>query len=286
MVCSAAYTFLVVGLAGQILAEHVREPYQPSLARMSTRDIIDLHRRDIEGYSPTELLCGEGDTCAEACGKGFTKCDSKDHLTHCFNPSKEQTCCPNGSGDSCDNGYFCTADVDNQTWCCPDGLSLKECARKYDIPGPLTSQLPSTTKSKTTAKATVTKETSSEVSHTSTAAKETTITKDASTKESATTSTKDRKPESTENIETSKTSHPHSTAKSKEVEETSVTASSTASSSSITTPAVTAQTVGLDSTPTSTPPAATTSIEQSGSGSYRPANSLMLFIAGALAAIL
>ena len=98
MICSAAYPLLVVGLASQILAEPVREPYQPSLARMSTRNIIGLHRRDLEGYAPTELLCGEGDTCAEACGKGFDKCNSNDHLTHCYNPSKKQTCCPNGSG--------------------------------------------------------------------------------------------------------------------------------------------------------------------------------------------
>ncbi|KAJ3551587.1 hypothetical protein NPX13_g11326 [Xylaria arbuscula] len=303
MICSTAYTFLVVGLASQMLAEPIHEPHQPSLARMSTRDIIGLSRRGVEGYSPTELLCGEGDTCAEACGKGFAKCDSKDHLTHCYNPSKKQECCPNGSGDSCDKGYFCSADEDNKTWCCPDGLSLKECAQKYDIPGALTSQSPSTTTSKTTTKATATKETSSKVSHTSTVSKETTTTKKSSTKETSTkesisTTTKVRKPESTEtteSISTTKPSHHHPISKTKtETEESSTTTSTTTSStiiaeettSLITTPAVTAQTVASDPTTSATPAAATTSsVEQSGSGNHGPTGSLVLFIVGALVAL-
>ncbi|KAI0435332.1 hypothetical protein F5Y09DRAFT_293418 [Xylaria sp. FL1042] len=288
MICSTAYAVLVVGLASRILAEPY-EPYQPSLARMSTRNIFGLHRRGVEGYAPTEEICGDGHTCAEACGKGFQQCHSKDDLTHCYNQSKQQTCCPNGSGDACDNGYFCTADDDAKTWCCPDGLSLTECAKKYNIPGPLTSQIVST--STTTTKATTTKHTSSEASHTS-KTEEATTTKHTSTKESSkeptTTSTKIRKPGSTT---VSKTSHHESTSES-EVKETSTTASSPAST---TTPAdVTGASISTeaimttsDSVPTSTPPASSTSsISQGGSGSHGPISGFVLFVAGALAAFI
>ncbi|KAI0813960.1 hypothetical protein GGR55DRAFT_633343 [Xylaria sp. FL0064] len=289
MIRSAAYAVLVVGLASRILAE-TYEPYQPSLARMSTRNIIGLHRRALDGYAPTEEICGDGHTCAEACGKGFQQCHSKDDLTHCYNPIKKQTCCPNGSGDACDDGYFCTADDDAKTWCCPDGMSLKECAQKYNIPGPLTSQILSTsTTTTTTTKATTTKHTSSEAPHTS-QTEEVTTTKHASTKESSkestTTSPKTKKPESTT---VSKTAHDESTSESA-VKETSTTTSSLASMTTsidgtgvfISTEAITTTS---DSVPTSTPPASSTSsVSQGGSGSHGPVNSLVLFVAGALAA--
>lgn len=98
MIFNTAYTLLAVGFASQALAEPYREPYQPKLARMSTRNILGIQRRVLEGYSPMEQLCGDGDTCAEACGKGFKQCASKDALTHCYNSSKKQTCCPGGTG--------------------------------------------------------------------------------------------------------------------------------------------------------------------------------------------
>ncbi|KAF2968440.1 hypothetical protein GQX73_g5140 [Xylaria multiplex] len=299
MIYSVAYTLLAVGLVSQTLAEPAREPYQPKFARMSTRSILGLQRRAPEGYSPTEQLCGVGDTCAEACGKGFSQCASKDGLAHCYNRLKKQTCCPNGRGDSCDNGYFCTADDDGETWCCPDGLSLKECAQKYDIPGSLTSQVPSTTK--TTTKATATKETSSEASNTS----ETTTTKEASTKtshasttESAITSTKSRKPatpDNTESASTTKTVHRELTSKSKS-EETSTASPSEStttllvdvSSALVTTAAINTQATILDSTPSSTPSASpsTSSVSENGSGRNGPTNGLVFSLAGVLLAAL
>lgn len=96
-----AYTLLVIGFASQVLAEPFHEPYQPKLARMSTRNILGIQRRGTEGYSPMEQLCGDGDTCAEACGKGFKQCASKDDLTHCYNSLRKQTCCPGGTGGEC-----------------------------------------------------------------------------------------------------------------------------------------------------------------------------------------
>ncbi|KAI8953667.1 hypothetical protein F4801DRAFT_104244 [Xylaria longipes] len=296
------YTLLVLGLAGQTLAESLREPYQPKLARMSTRNILGLQRRVIEGYAPMEQLCREGDTCAEACGKGFKQCASKDDLTHCFNPLKKQTCCPGGTGDACDNGYFCSADEKGETWCCPDGLSLKECAQKYHIPGPLTSQAPhisttsattSATTAKTTTKTKATKTSPAEASNTSEIS--------ASTGKSAITSTKSKKPESTESTTTLKTVHHESTSKSKPKETTTATPSSSTttllidvSSALVSTEAAATQTTALDSAPSSTPsstpstPPASTStgiIGTNGSGSLGPVSGLVFFIAGALAAL-
>ena len=44
--------------------------------------------------------------------------------------------------DSCDIGYFCTADKTGDTFCCPDGMDLAECAKSYDVAGGLVSQTP------------------------------------------------------------------------------------------------------------------------------------------------
>ncbi|KAI0406200.1 hypothetical protein F4802DRAFT_121000 [Xylaria palmicola] len=267
MICYTSYTLLAIGLMSRALAEPFQEPYQPSLARMSTRNILALYPRAVEGYSPTEQLCGAGDTCAEACGKGSKQCTSKDGVTHCFNPSKKETCCPGGRGDSCDNGYFCTADEGGETWCCPDGLSLKECAQKYGIPGSLTSEAPP---SPTTS----TKKPASEATSTSTE------------------SSKSSKTETT----TSKTK---SAAVSKPEETNTVTplASTTTrladvTSALVSTDAVPTQNTALDAAPSSTLPVSSTSpspattggIGESGSSSQGPANGLLFVIAGGLAA--
>jgi hypothetical protein len=39
--------------------------------------------------------CGDGKTCAEACGQGFISCYDDNH---CFNPSDGETCCGEGRG--------------------------------------------------------------------------------------------------------------------------------------------------------------------------------------------
>ncbi|KAI0184412.1 hypothetical protein EV127DRAFT_237958 [Xylaria flabelliformis] len=291
MIRYAAYTLLVMGLASQALADPVNEPYQPELARMSTRNILGLHRRAMEGYAPVEQLCGDGDTCAEACGKGFSQCASKDNLTHCYNRSKKQECCPGGTGDACDNGYFCSADDAGKTWCCPDGLSLKECAQKYNIPGPLTSQAPQVSSTSTTITTTTTKPTKTKSADSSDAPK--------TSSASSTTTTSTKKPVITSTT-SSKILHHESTSKS-EPKETSSTTPTTLSSSATTllidvssalvaTAGVTAQTTALDLAPSSTPstpPASssTVSIGTNGSGSYGPVNALVLLIAGALAAL-
>ncbi|KAI1127374.1 hypothetical protein F5Y10DRAFT_194901 [Nemania abortiva] len=276
MLCYTVYTLLVAGLASQTLAEPVREPYQPKLARMSTRNILGLHRRGVEGYAPMEQLCSVGDTCAEACGKGFKQCASKDGVAHCYNPLKKQTCCPGGSGDSCDNGYFCTADEKKETWCCPDGLSLKECAQKYNIPGPLTSQAPPTptttiitTKSSTTTKASTTKSTS---------------TAEAEASTTSATNTKSSKSESTEST-TTKSKPDETSAATSSVSTTTLLID--VSNAVTSTEAVATQTTPLDSTSSSTLPASasTSSVNENGSSNYGPSHGFVLFIAGVLAAL-
>lgn len=59
-----------------------------------------LSRRDADAaYSPQETECGEGDTCAEACGTGFEECQSSGGVSSCYNPEAGETCCSDlGSG--------------------------------------------------------------------------------------------------------------------------------------------------------------------------------------------
>jgi hypothetical protein len=42
--------------------------------------------------------------------------------------------------DSCDAGYYCTHDSSAQTWCCPEGQTLAQCAALYSITGSLVSE--------------------------------------------------------------------------------------------------------------------------------------------------
>ncbi|KAK4189742.1 hypothetical protein QBC35DRAFT_128170 [Podospora australis] len=135
------------------------QPYKPQLMKMSTRQLFAIGRRqDTPGYQPEQAVCGTGSTCEEACGSGYTTCSSSDKQVHCFNPAAAQTCCPDLSGNSCDAGYYCTADKAGETWCCPDSMDLQACAAAYSVTGGLVSQTPvpvtSTTASSTAAPST------------------------------------------------------------------------------------------------------------------------------------
>ncbi|KAK4199408.1 hypothetical protein QBC40DRAFT_307493 [Triangularia verruculosa] len=135
----------ITALAALALAVNVaaEQPYKPQLVKMSTRSLFSIGRRqDAPGYQPEQAVCGEGNTCEEACGAGYTTCASTDNQVHCFNAQAAQTCCPDQSGNSCDAGYYCTSDKAGETWCCPNSMDLEACAAAFEVTGGLVSQTP------------------------------------------------------------------------------------------------------------------------------------------------
>jgi hypothetical protein len=97
----------------------VAEPAPYQLGKMSLNTAFGLMKRQA-GYQPTQTYCGPGTDCASSCGAGYVQCASSDGDLHCYDPTIQQTCCPDGTGNSCDEGYFCTSDASGNTWCCPD----------------------------------------------------------------------------------------------------------------------------------------------------------------------
>lgn len=84
------------------------------------------------GYYPTTHTCGQGTTCEEACGAGQITCPSTSGL-YCYDPAIGDTCCPDGTGNSCSVGYFCTSDSAGNTYCCASGMSLSDCGAAYSL---------------------------------------------------------------------------------------------------------------------------------------------------------
>jgi hypothetical protein len=138
MLLKTASAVALLAAAGQASASEPA-PYKP-LMKMSVHQLFGLGGRQASGYQPSQTVCGTGATCAEACGANFVQCASNDGQTHCFEPSLSQTCCPDMTGNSCDAGYYCTQDTTGQTWCCPDGQTLAQCAAAYSITGSLVSE--------------------------------------------------------------------------------------------------------------------------------------------------
>jgi len=113
--------------------------------QMSSHDIFGLERRQGSGsYQPTQTFCGAGNTCSEACGKGYATCPSVDNAIHCYNSDAKQACCPDGTGNSCDTGFYCAASPSNGTLCCAAGQSVGDCAKAYGVYS-LTSEAPAPT---------------------------------------------------------------------------------------------------------------------------------------------
>lgn len=54
-------------------------------------------KRQGGGYHPTTHICGQGDTCAEACGPTTVQCPSKSGL-YCYDPTVGEHCCPDLTG--------------------------------------------------------------------------------------------------------------------------------------------------------------------------------------------
>lgn len=149
MLAKSVSALAVLAFAAHVSASEPM-PYKP-LMKMSVHQMFGLGRRQTDGYQPTQSVCGVGATCADACGAGYITCASSDSTIHCFNPDAKQTCCPDNSGNSCDNGYYCTADTAGGTWCCPNGMDLVACAAAYSVTGGLASETPKATTSPTTS---------------------------------------------------------------------------------------------------------------------------------------
>ncbi|CAH0048725.1 unnamed protein product [Clonostachys solani] len=162
MLFRSAIAFAV--LAGTASAAAEPQPYRPAMMPVLG---MSLGRRDTSGYIPDQTLCGNGNTCAEACGQGYTECAANGDTKHCYNPDKAQKCCGDGTGNSCEKGFYCTNDSANQTWCCPDSMDLVQCAAAYSITGSL--HTPKVTSSSASSSSTSTSSASSSSSSSSAA---------------------------------------------------------------------------------------------------------------------
>ncbi|ETS05470.1 hypothetical protein M419DRAFT_117641, partial [Trichoderma reesei RUT C-30] len=117
---------------------------EPKPYRLAMMPVLgqSLARRNTNGYQPELSQCNDGSTCSEACGSGYAECPSSGKETHCYNPGANQNCCADGSGNSCDAGYYCTHDHALKTWCCPENMDLAACAAAYSVVGGLESATP------------------------------------------------------------------------------------------------------------------------------------------------
>ncbi|KYK59349.1 hypothetical protein DCS_00479 [Drechmeria coniospora] len=158
-----AVAVLAASAAGAAASADEPMPY-----RLAVRSVPGqgLFRRNVDGYKPETLKCNLGDTCGVACGQEFSLCPaSEGGVSHCFNPSAGESCCTDGSGNSCEKGYYCTHDRNKNSWCCPETMDIATCAAKYHIadgleqatakpPAPSTTAAPSFSSNATTTQVT------------------------------------------------------------------------------------------------------------------------------------
>ncbi|KAH6632670.1 hypothetical protein F5144DRAFT_621383 [Chaetomium tenue] len=168
MLVKSVAAFAALAFAANVAAEPM--PYRPTMMKTSTRALFGIARREEQpGYQPEEAMCNDGNTCEEACGAGYQTCSSTDSQVHCFNPTVGELCCPDQSGNSCEEGYYCTADTKGETWCCPEGMDLAACAAAYSVTGGLVSQTPPpATSTSTTSTSTSTSTTKAPITTTTT----------------------------------------------------------------------------------------------------------------------
>lgn len=125
-----ASVFTLALLSGSALAAQLqfRSTFHDFGAMLRRGDAIAKR----QGYTPSTRLCGSGNDCEEACGKGQVQCDSNVGL-YCHDSTDGSHCCPDRSGNSCNKDYICTSDKVGATYCCPEGQDLKECAKAYNV---------------------------------------------------------------------------------------------------------------------------------------------------------
>jgi len=89
-----AKAFTLAVLASTVAAEQWYQHVPHNFGAMLKRGEAIAKR---QGYYPTSTPCGEGDTCAEACGAGQVECPANVGRGVCFDPAAA-ACCPDGSG--------------------------------------------------------------------------------------------------------------------------------------------------------------------------------------------
>ncbi|KAK3352895.1 hypothetical protein B0T25DRAFT_543064 [Lasiosphaeria hispida] len=107
----------------------------PDMAGLSGEDIF-RRQTPPPGYHPEFGTCGSGTTCENACGNDWLSCRASTELSlFCYNKVQlNQTCCENGSGRACDNGYYCAWNTfGGKVWCCKNGQSREECGVEDEV---------------------------------------------------------------------------------------------------------------------------------------------------------
>jgi len=107
MLAKSVSALAVFALAAHVSAAPEKMPYKP-LMKMSVHEMFGIARRQSDGYQPTQSVCGEGATCADACGAGYDTCASSDTTIHCYNPAAKQTCCPDNTGSTLNQALLST----------------------------------------------------------------------------------------------------------------------------------------------------------------------------------
>jgi hypothetical protein len=121
-------SFVTLALATSVLGAQFHSNVKYDFGAMLKRGEVIAKR---QGYYPTTEPCGEGDTCAEACGATQIQCPSS-YGMYCYEPSLSH-CCNDLTGYACDDGYYCTTDGADNTYCCPDGMDTVDCAAAYSL---------------------------------------------------------------------------------------------------------------------------------------------------------
>ena len=97
-------------------------------AALAADDLLNRRQTPPPGYHPEFGSCGSGTTCENACGPNWESCQASTTLSlFCYNKvDLKQTCCENGSGRACDEGFYCAwQEFGGKVWCCENAsLSL------------------------------------------------------------------------------------------------------------------------------------------------------------------
>ncbi|KAK3323167.1 hypothetical protein B0T19DRAFT_425312 [Cercophora scortea] len=175
---------LLQSCSAQAQGQHLFKWSSPDNHYAVARQQVHRRQGQIPGYHPEFGTCGSGTTCQDACGSNWLSCNASTTLSlFCYNKvDLHQTCCENGSGRACDEGYYCAwNEIGGKVWCCVNGQSLEECG--------VVALTSSTSSSSTTSSTTSSTSSSSTVSSSSTSTSSTSSSTVSSTTSSSCSST-------------------------------------------------------------------------------------------------